>query len=360
MLSRRRALTMTASGFGALGLAALGLGALPRGAAAAARGPGRIPYGACVRPDPLLAERDYRSLIQTHCQEITPEGGLFWGYMRPARDLYKFDFADNVLAFAEANEMTVRGHTLVWYGSMPDWTKNIRGADEAKRELTIHIEQVVSRYRGKIKTWHVVNEPIDDTKGEMPGLRPSVWLENLGEKYIDLAFRTAHAVDPAAELVINEYDVECAVGTQTKRREAYLKLIRDLVGRGVPLHGVGLQGHINAKYEIDRDGVYDFVTAVRSLGLSVHVTELDVIDDALPGPIAQRDAIVASRAHDFLDAIFVAAKPSVIATWGITDRYTWVPIWYKRRDGLPNRPLPFDADCRPKPLWNVIDYYCSK
>jgi endo-1,4-beta-xylanase len=360
MLSRRRALTMTASGFGALGLGALGLGALPRGAAAAARGPGPIPYGACVRPDPLLAERDYRTLIQTYCQQITPEGGLFWGYMRPARDLYKFDFADNVLAFAEANEMTVRGHTLVWYGSMPDWTKNIRGADEAKRELTTHIEQVVSRYRGKIKTWHVVNEPIDDTKGEMPGLRPSVWLENLGEKYIDLAFHTAHAVDPAAELVINEYDVECAVGTQTKRREAYLKLIRDLVGRGVPLHGVGLQGHINAKYEIDRDGVYDFVTAVRSLGLSVHVTELDVIDDALPGPIAQRDAIVASRAHDFLDAIFVAAKPSVIATWGITDRYTWVPIWYKRRDGMPNRPLPFDADCQPKPLWNVIDYYCNK
>ena len=130
---------------------------------------------------------------------------------------------------------------------------------------------------------------------------------------------------------------------QAKRREAFLKLVRDLVGRGVPLHGVGLQGHINGKNEIDRDGVYDFVTAIHALGLSVHVTELDVIDDDLPGPIAQRDAIVASRARDFLDAIATAATPSVIATWGITDRYTWVPIWYKRRDGLPNRPLPFDA-----------------
>ena len=76
-----------------------------------------------------------------------------------------------------------------------------------------------------------------------------------------------------------------------------------------------------------------------------------------PGRSPVRDAIVASRARDFLEPISAAAKPAVIATWGITDRYTWVPIWYKRRDGLPNRPLPFDADCRPKPLWNVIDYY---
>jgi endo-1,4-beta-xylanase len=191
-------------------------------------------------------------------------------------------------------------------------------------------------------------------------LRPSVWLENLGDRYIDIAFRTAHAVDPAAELVINEYDIECLDGTSPKRREAYLKLIRDLVARGVPLHGVGLQGHIKGKYAIDRDGVYNFVAEMRSLGLKVHVTELDVIDYDLPGAIAVRDAMVASRAYDFLEPICAATRPSVIATWGITDRYTWMPVWYKRKDGLPNRPLPLDADCRPKPLWNVIDYYCSR
>ncbi len=355
MLSRRRALTMTASA-----LAAPALGALPRGAAAAARGPGRIPYGACVRPEPLAGERDYRTAIQTFCQQITPEGGLFWGHLRPTRDQYNFASADDFLAFAEANEMTMRGHTLAWYGAMPDWTKNIHGADEARRELTGHIERVVSRYRGKIKTWHVVNEAIDDTKGELPGLRPNVWLDNLGDRYIDLAFRTAHAVDPAAELIINDYDVESVDPASPKKREAFLKLIRDLLGRGVPLHGVGLQGHIRGQYDIDRDGVYNFVSEIHSLGLTIHVTELDVIDNELPGPIAQRDAIVAARARDFLDAIVTAAKPSIIATWGITDRYTWVPIWYKRRDGLPNRPLPLDADYRPKPLWNVVDYYCSR
>jgi endo-1,4-beta-xylanase len=362
MLSRRRALTMaatTAAGALAAGVLEPILG--PRAAqAAVATRPGRIPYGACVRLDPLQTEADYRTAFQTYCQELTPEGGLFWGYLRPARGEFKFDFADSVLAFCDANEMTMRGHTLVWYGAMPDWTKSISGAAAAEREMTAHIERVVGRYRGKIKTWHVVNEPIDDAKGGAPGLRPSVWLANLGDRYIDLAFRTAHAVDPSAELIINEYDIESRDPTSPGKREAYLKLIGALVARGVPLHGVGLQGHIRGQYEIDRDGVYNFVSEIRSLGLKAHVTELDVIDNELPGPIALRDAMVASRAHDFLEPICAVARPSVIATWGITDRYSWVPIWYKRKDGLPNRPLPLDADCKPKPLWSVIDYFCSR
>ena len=321
---------------------------------------GRIPYGACARLDPLQADPAYRAALRTYCQQLTPEGGLFWEVLRPARDQFKFDNADAVLAFADANEMTMRGHTLVWYGAMPDWTKAIHGAAEAEREMTAHIERVVSRYRGKIKTWHVVNEPIDETKGAVPGLRPNVWLQYLGEKYIDLAFRSAHRVDPAAELVINEYDIECADGISPKRRDVFLKLIRDLVGRGVPLHGVGLQGHIKGKYQIDRDGLYNFVSEIRSLGLTVHITELDVIDDDLPGPPAIRDAIVAARAHDFLEPVFAVARPSIVATWGITDRYTWVPIWYKRKDGLANRPLPLDENYQPKPLWNVIDSFCGK
>jgi endo-1,4-beta-xylanase len=308
----------------------------------------------------MAKELDYRNALKTYCEQLTPEGDLFWLTLRPTRDQFRFETADAVLAFANANGMTMRGHTLVWYGAMPDWTKDIEGAGEAEREMTTHIERVVSHYRGKIKTWHVVNEPIDDPKDGVPGLRPNVWLQNLGEKYIDLAFAAAHRVDPSAELVINEYDIECIDGTSPKKRAVFLKLIRGLLGRGVPLHGVGLQGHLKGKYEIDRDGVYDFVSAIHALGLNVHVTELDVIDYDLPGPIAVRDALVATRAHDFLEPIFAVTRPSVLATWGITDRYTWVPIWYKRRDGLPNRPLPLDENYQPKPPWSVIDYFCGK
>lgn len=357
MLSRRRALSLTATAIGAIAAGA------PVRTAARATADSRtrhIPYGACVNYAPLNQDFDYRTALKTYCDQLTPEGGLYWFDLRPTREQFKFDMADAIVAFADANEMTPRGHTLVWHGAMPDWTKAISGAAEAEREMTAHIERVMSRYRGKIKTWHVVNEAIDDSKGEVPGLRQSIWLQNLGDRYIDLAFRTARRVDPAAELVLNEYGLESADGKAPKKREAFLKLIRDLLDRGVPLNGVGLQGHILAEHAIDRDGVYEFVAELRSLGLSVHVTELDVIDKTLPGPIAVRDAVVAARAYDFLEPICAATQPSIIATWGITDRYTWVPIYNKRGDGMPNRPLPLDANYQPKPLWRVIDYFCSK
>jgi hypothetical protein len=161
------------------------------------------------------------------------------------------------------------------------WTKEIGSAAEAERELSLHIERVVSRYRGKIKIWHVVNEPIDDAKGAVAELRPSIWLQHLGVKYIDTAFRLAHEADPAAELVINEYDIECVGEQFSARRQALLTLVRDLRARGVPLHGVGLQGPIKGKYQIDDDGLYNFIAEIKALGLSVHVTELDVIDKGL-------------------------------------------------------------------------------
>jgi endo-1,4-beta-xylanase len=356
MLSRRQTLTMIASGAGALVASPL----TDAHAAASDRSPDRIPYGACVRIEPLQTEPDYSASFQTYCQQLTAEGDLFWATLRPTRDQFRFERADAVLAFADANGMIMRGHTLVWYGAMPDWTNDIEGAADAEREMTTHIERVMAHYRGKVRTWHVVNEPIDDPKGGAPGLRGNVWLRNLGDKYIDLAFRTAHAVDPAAELVINEYDIECADGTSPKKREVFLNLIRDLLARGVPLHGVGLQGHIKGGYPIDRDGLYGFVAEVHSLGLKVHVTELDVIDHDLPAQIGKRDTAVAAHAHDFLEAISAAVRPSFIGTWGITDRYSWVPIWYKRGDGLPNRPLPLDEQYQQKPLWTVIDYFCGK
>ena len=363
MFSRRDAMLGSAGLFGALASGALAVhhnAAARGGAISATRLSQRVPYGACVNLGPLEKEPEYRLALETYCQQVTPEYGFFWDYLRPTRDQFIFDFTDKVLAFADANEMTMRGHTLVWYGAMPGWTKGIGSAAEAERELSIHIERVVSRYRGKIKTWHVVNEPIDDAKGAVAGLRSSIWLQRLGAKYIDTAFRLAHQADPAAELLINEYDIECVGEQFSARRQALLTLVRDLLGRGVPLHGVGLQGHIKGKYQIDDDGLHNFVSEVSALGLSVHVTELDVIDKDFPGPVPVRDAIVASRAYDFLNAIFAAARPMAITTWGITDRYTWVPVWFKRNDGLLNRPLPFDESYRPKPLWSVIDYFCQK
>jgi endo-1,4-beta-xylanase len=362
MLSRRQTFAGGASLVAALAASTWGLdsaAAAPGGLPGASRPNRRVPYGACVRRQPLEQDAAYRSAFKTYCQQLSPEGGLNWIDLRPSRDRFVFDFVDEALAFADANAMAMRGNTLVWHDAMPDWTKDIRSAAEAEREMATHIERVVSRYRGRIKIWHVVNEPIDDNKGKVGGLRSSIWLQYLGPRYIDMAFRLAHQADPAAELLLNENDIECVGASFTARRQALLGLVRDLLARGVPLHGVGLQGHLPGKGQIDRDGLYQFVSDIRSLGLSVHITELDVLDDDLPASSPMRDALVAALAYDFLECVFAATRPAAVVTWGITDRYTWVPMWHKRKDGLGNRPLPLDENYRPKALLSVIDYFCG-
>jgi endo-1,4-beta-xylanase len=316
-----------------------------------------IPYGAAIRNGLLSEDPDYPGAFVAYCQQIVDEGALKWFDVRPSREQFVFDVPDRNLAFAVEHGMEMRGHTLVWYGAMPDWTNGIASAAEAERELIGHIETVMGHYVGRIKSWDVINEAIADDPANPSDLRSLIWRERLGKEYIPLALRTAAAVDPSAQLVINEYDIEFVGDRYRRRREAFLHLIKTLKDGNVPLHAVGLQGHLHGELEIDRDGLSSFVAAVRGLGLDVLVTELDVIDDQLPGPPDVRDALAAARAYEFIDAIYASARPTAILTWGITDKYTWVPTWFKRRDGLPNRPLPLDTQYRPKPLMRVINHF---
>jgi endo-1,4-beta-xylanase len=284
-----------------------------------------VPYGAAVRDGPLASEPDYRAALVRHCRQLVGEGGLKWYDLRPSRERFVYDLPDKQIDFASRNGMTLRGHTLVWYGAMPDWTKSIASASEAEREMVGHIETVMGRYRGRIKSWDVINEPIPD--------------------------------DPASRSDMNEYDIEFVGPRFRRKREAFLRLIRDLKLRNVPLHAIGLQGHLRGELPIDREGLSAFIAECRSMGLKVLVTELDVVDDKLPGPPEVRDILAASRVYDFLDAIRVSSPLDALLTWGISDRYTWVPLYFKRTDGHLNRPLPLDSDYRPKPMMRVIEHF---
>lgn len=363
MLSRRETLlTALKAACGISVSAASPLGTLLATPAAAQRPPRPpsqwlFPFGAALRDGPLAGEPDYRAAIVAHCRQVVGEGGLKWFDLRPSRERFVFDQADRQLAFATENGLDLRGHTLVWYGAMPDWTKTIASAAEAERELVRHIETVVGRYRGRIKSWDVINEPIPDDPASRSDIRPSIWQQRLGESHIALALRTAARADPEARLVINEYDIEFVGDRFRRKRDALLRLVRDLKLRNVPLHAIGLQGHLRGDLAIDEDGLSAFVSEMRALGLDVLVTELDVVDDKLPGPPALRDMLAAARAYDFLRAIHAAARPAAVLTWGITDKYTWVPLWFKRSDGLANRPLPLDDGYRPKPLMRVLEHF---
>jgi endo-1,4-beta-xylanase len=128
----------------------------------------------------------------------------------------------------------------------------------------------------------------------------------------------------------------------------------------VPVHGVGVQAHLIGSRAIDRRGLADFLRGVRDLGLEIMVTELDVIDDEFPADEALRDKLVAQKTRELLDCIYSVAQPTGIVTWGLSDKYTWVPIYYKRGDGLANRPLPLDLSMQPKPMYSVISEFIKR
>jgi endo-1,4-beta-xylanase len=324
---------------------------------ASASSAGLIPYGSAVRAGALESDSAYREAIIANCQLVVAEGEMKWADIRPTRAEYRFEKADAIIDFARQNKLEVRGHTLAWYGGLPAWTNEIAGRAEAERELVDHIKTVVSRYRGVIPSWDVVNEPLVDFPESSTSLRPCVWTRQLGADYLSIALRTTAAVDPQARLVLNEYDIEFKGPRFAARRKALLQLLRSLRDKDVPLHGVGLQAHLFADRAIDRDGLQAFLSEIAALKLDVLITELDVVDYELPGKVSERDALVAKMAAEFLGSVCEVVRPKAILTWGLSDRYTWVPIYFKRPDGMLNRPLPLDADFKRKPLFDVIERF---
>lgn len=320
--------------------------------------PARVPYGAAVNHYVMPSDGLYRDAIARNCDVVVAEGCMKWAYIRPERDVFKFELGDGLVDFARQNGLKVRGHTLAWCEANPAWMKSLISVTDAERLLVEHIEKTVSHYETSISSWDVVNEPIAEKPVSRTHLRPGVWHDLLGPKYIDLAFRTAHRVAPSQQRVINEYGIESTTRQDRAKRAAFSTLIHDLKDRGVPISAVGIQAHLNAANEIDKDGIAKFCLDMKLLGLDVLITELDVNDYTLAADEDERDRMVAACADDFLGAVFSACRPALVCTWGLTDRYTWMPTWFKRRDGKPNRPLPLDAALKPKPLMGVITKYC--
>ena len=314
-----------------------------------------VPFGAAVRPALLGADAEYTNAILGYCDEIVAEGGFLFADLHPQRKEFRFEQADLVSNFAAANGLGLRGHTLVWYGVMPPWTEQIATAAEAERELVGHIQTVVSRYKSSIRSWNVVNEALRDDASRASDLRPLIWQRRLGADYIAIAFRAARAADPSAQLVLSDYDVEFVGARFRNKRAAFADLVRSLLDQGVPLDAIGLQGHLKGELEIDRQGLGAFCREVKKAGLEVLVTELDVVDNQLAADVQMRDLQVAARVREFIGAIAAEAPLAAVLTWGITDRYTWVPMYFKRSDGSPNRPLPLDDAYRPKPFMQVLD-----
>jgi endo-1,4-beta-xylanase len=317
-------------------------------AAAEARG---LIYGCAVGAVQLAQDASYADLVARQCGMLVPENDLKWATVHPARDAFSFERGDAVLAFAAAHGMAARGHTLVWHEGMPSWFAAVKPA-EAGALLDQHIATVVGHYAGRMHSWDVVNEAIELNDGRPDGLRSSPWLSLIGPSYIERAFRAAHAADPAALLVYNEVGLEFT--WSGPKRQAVLKLLRDLLARGVPVQALGLQAHLNAKHTLDEAGLRSFLDEVAGMGLQVLVTEMDVADETLPADAAMRDQAVADLYRRFLAVALAQSRTGVVMTWGLSDRYSWLQAYRPRGDGLPVRGLPFDQSYGQKAAYQAL------
>ncbi|MFC4723791.1 endo-1,4-beta-xylanase [Glycocaulis abyssi] len=369
MLTRRQTLALGAGGLAAMGAPGLVMGREDRGPSlhelAQAKG---MRFGSAIGVSPpgtvsgAFHDPQYRQLLIDECGVLVHENELKWYVARPDAETFDFERADIIMDFAEENGMEMRGHTLLWHHTnwFPDWINNhdfgSRPASEAERMLTEHVRTLVERYKGRIYSWDVVNETID----EAGRFRETALSRHLGEEVIDLAFHVAKETDPDAELLYNDY-MSWEAGYE-RQQEGVLRLLERLKARGVPVDGLGVQSHIgsgNYDYSTGFDTAREdtwrqFLDAVVAQDLSLSITEFDVHDKNLPADIETRDREVAELARRYLDLMFSYPQTKDILVWGMADQYSWYQEHWVREDGVAKRPTPYDENFQPKPLRQAI------
>lgn len=336
--------------------AALAAAALPSLSRSARTG-GRY-FGVAVQPDQLDKNPAFRAAVLRDCDVLTPEIHLKWNSLEWRKGQFHYTPVDDILAFSDRHGMQVRGHTLLWDQSTPDWAKREMAANRDWSLISGHFDRVLGRYGQRIQDWDVINEPID-TQGGAHGLRRNVFHRAFGPTYIERALDEARARAPSARLLINEYGFEYGNPIDQDRRQAFVALSRRLLAAGAPLDGVGVQAHLDlSKGPIDGEGLRDMTKALIDLGLDITVTELDVKETAGAAPITVRDQRVADEARRYLDVMMAFPQVRGVVTWGLTDQHSWLSQKPHsiRPDHDPNRGLPYDADFEHKPIyWALMD-----
>lgn len=299
-----------------------------------------IYIGAAVERS-LLDIPDYAYILKREFNILTTENALKFGPVHPQREAYSFSDADYIISFAERNGMKVRGHTLVWHQQLPSWVaQGNYSREEWISILREHIMTVVGRYKGRIYAWDVVNEAIADDGT----LRDTIWLRNIGPEYIEMAFRWAHEADPQAILFYNDYGAE---GLNVKSNATY-NLVKSLLEKGVPIHGVGLQMHLSLENPLNPQEVEANIKRLNDLGLEVHITEMDV---RIRMPARWEDLIEQAKIYrDILRACLSVERCKAFVIWGFTDKYSWIPGHFSGYGAA----LIFDESYVPKPAYYFI------
>jgi len=325
----------------------------------------RFLIGAAVEPAQIADPVD-AALLRRHFSSITAENVMKPRTLGTAVGIYNYGPADELVRFAVANAIRVRGHTLVWHKTAPDWFFAGDRSDPlayralVRKRLETYITDVVTHFRRKVYAWDVVNEVASDHEGSIYR-EDSPWFQALGPDYIEYAFRAARRADPNVQLFINEYDTE-----QGPKRERLLTIVRDLQRKGVPIDGVGHQLHL--KFSENAADVDAALRDVEGLGLINHVTELDVSVYGDPGSCTGPErkgclpdygknipaATLAQQAKlygELFEVFERHASLKSVTTWGISDAHTWLKRFPVTRNNLP---LLFDEQGNPKPAFRAV------
>jgi endo-1,4-beta-xylanase len=318
-----------------------------------------FPIGVAVKPSDLSGKE--KSMLLGHFNSITAENAMKMGPIHPGENRYFWTIADSIVEFGVAHKIKVRGHCLLWHAQTPNWLFKDSVGKTVSKELLLkriksHIETVVSRYRGKIYAWDVVNEVIaDDTSY----FRKTPFFKITGEEFIEQAFRSAHKADPKAILFYNDYNTENPL-----KREKIYKMLKNLLAKGVPIHGVGLQAHWSINNP-SRSELEKSIEMFSSLGLQIQFTELDISVYAgrEGGQLIAGEKNIQTTSftpemeqkqlekYQMIFEVFRKYKKQItgVTFWNLSDKYSWLD-----GRGRKNYPLLFDTELQPKKAYYEV------
>ncbi|GAA2388305.1 endo-1,4-beta-xylanase [Dactylosporangium salmoneum] len=300
------------------------------------------------------ADPQYKSTVDGQFSTVTAENAMKWESLEPTRGTYDWAAADAFVAAAARNHQLVRGHVLAWYSQLPGWlTAGIQDGSidgpQLRDLLHKHITDVVAHFRGRIWQWDVVNEAVSDPwetpsaihLGGNAGSLKQKFADLLGPDYVADAFRWARAADPKALLFYNDYNIEAfGDGGPGDKTQFVYDMVKRLRAAGVPIDGVGSQGHLSTQYgNYDVLAVADALDRFTGLGVAVAFTEVDARSltkdakdpalDAAGQDVNARDQASAYNYHVLLQACLMNPHCLSFTVWGFTDRHSWIPGWFK-------------------------------
>lgn len=302
------------------------------------------PIGVAIDYLALNYDSVYNEKATNQFNSVTPENEFKPAFLHPEENFFNWNDADSLVAFAEETNKRLHGHTLIWHQQLPAWMNNFQGdANAWDQMLKNHVQTIVTHFKGKVKAWDVVNEAFN----EDGSLRESIWLENMGNNYIEKAFIYAHEADPDALLFYNDYNLEW----NSRKRNGVLKFFDELRGKGVRVDGMGLQMHIDAcnGKPLEYANAFDDVVDHEYL---LHLSEIDISVNPKNKTVENLDdllydqAILLGKIVDDYNSL-PAAYQYGMTFWGVSDAHSWIRGFYNRED----YPLLYDDNYQVKPCY---------